>query len=130
LGSFSANNVNQTVDRIIKVLSEVSSMSNSFIPSEMKDLIRQIANLGLDIALQFGVHTAQLRLLLPNRGERIRIGDEFYDCEDGDCNRGTWYTVDLVAVPGLLKIGGGRSDMTSERIIVPCEIYPDGSSSA
>ena len=129
LAKLSADNVNQTVDRVIRILSEVSSMSNSFPSSETKDHIRQMANLGRDMALQFGLHPAQLRLLFPSRGERIQIGEEFHDCEDGDCNRGVWYKVDLVTTPGLRKIGGGRSDMNSEKIIVPCEIYPDQSSS-
>lgn len=107
------------------VLSEVSGLSNSFVPSEVVDQIRQMANLAREIALQFGVHAAQLRLSVPARGEQVQIGEEFHDCEDGDCNRGSICAVDLVIVPGLQKIGDGRSDMTSRRIIVPCEIYPD-----
>ncbi|KAF4625146.1 hypothetical protein G7Y89_g13023 [Cudoniella acicularis] len=124
----SANNIDKTVDRVMSILSEVSSMSNSSIQSEMEDSIRQMAILGRDIALQFGVHSAQLRLLFPDRGEQIQIGEEFHDCEDGDCYKGSSYTVDLVTTLGLRKIGDGRSDMTSKRIIVPCDRDNFGSS--
>jgi hypothetical protein len=125
LAKLNAENVHQTIDRIMVVLSEVSSLSNSSVRSEVVDQIIQMTDLAREIALQFGVHSAQLRLSIPNRGEEIQIGEEFHDCEDGDCNRGSTCTVDLVVVPGLQKIGDGRFDMSSKRIIVPCEIYPD-----
>jgi hypothetical protein len=98
-------------------------LSNSLVRSEVEDKIPQIANLAREIALQFGVQTAQLRLSVPTYGEEIQIGEEFHDCEDGDRYRGSVCAVDLVIVPGLQKIGDGQSDMTSNRIIVPCEIY-------
>ena len=93
----------------------------------MEDEIRQMTNLACEIALQFGVHSAQLRLSAPNRGEQVQIGEEFHDCEDGDSHKGSVYGVDLVIVPGLQKIGDGRSDMSSKWTIVPCEFYPDQS---
>lgn len=123
LARLNADNLHQTIDRIMGVLSEVSRLSNSLVPSEVEDKIPQIANLAREISLQFGVQTAQLRLSLPTCGEEIPIGEEFHDCEDGDRYRGSVCAADLVIVPGLQKIGDGRSDMTSKRIIVPCEIY-------
>ncbi|KAH0537285.1 hypothetical protein FGG08_005910 [Glutinoglossum americanum] len=125
LAKLSAKNVNQTISRIMGVLSEVSKLSNSMVGREIEDEIHQMANLSLEIALQFGVHSAQLRLSAPSRGEQIMIGEEFHDCEDGDSSKGSAYVVDLVIVPGLQKVGDGRSDMTSKRTIVPCEIYPE-----
>lgn len=129
LARLSADNVNQAVDRIMSVFSEVSSLSNNSVRNEVVDQIREMATLAREIALQFGVHPAQLRLLVPSRGDQIQIGEEFQDCEDGDYNRGSICAVDLVIVPGLQKIGDGRSDMRSKRIIVPCDIYPDQPSS-
>ena len=85
-----------------------------------------MVTLAREIALQFGIHSAQLLLCVPQRGEQIQIGEEFHDCEDGDCYKGTVYAVDQLIVPGLQKIGDGRSDMSSKRIITPCEIYPEG----
>lgn len=124
LAKLSADNVQKTVDRIIGVLSEVSRLSNSLVPSYVEAEIHKMADLAREIALQFGVHTAQLRLAVPHHGAQIRIGEEFYDCEDGDSERGTVYQVDLVIFPGLERIGDGRSDMSSKQIITPCEIYP------
>ncbi|MCJ1343006.1 hypothetical protein MMC31_001195 [Peltigera leucophlebia] len=124
LAKLSADNVQKTVDRIIGVLSEVSRLSNSLVPSYVEAEIHKMADLAREIALQFGVHTAQLRLSVPHHGAQIRIGEEFYDCEDGDSERGTVYQVDLVIFPGLERIGDGRSDMSSKQIITPCEIYP------
>lgn len=123
LAKLDADNFHQTVGRIVAVLSEVSQLSNSLVRSEVEDQIRQLVNLAREVALQFGVQTAQLRLSVPNRGKEIQIGEEFHDCEDGDRYRGSVCAVDLVIVPGLQKIGDGRSDMSSKQIIVPCEIY-------
>lgn len=129
LARFDSDNINRTVDRIMAIFSEVSKLSNSSVRSEAEDEIRHMANLAREIALQFGVHSAQLRLSVPNHGEQVQIGEEFHDCEDGDCHKGSIYGVDLVIVPGLQKIGDGRSDMSSKRTIVPCEFYPDQSNS-
>jgi hypothetical protein len=91
----------------------------------MEDDIQKMVQLGREIALQFGIHPAQLRLLVPSRGEQIQIGESYHDCEDGDAYKGSVYGVQLVTAPGLQMIGDGRSDMSSSRTMVPCEIYPD-----
>lgn len=126
LAKLSAENMQQTVNRILGVLSEVSKLSNSLIRSDVEDEIQKMVNLAGEIALQFGVHTAQLRLSVPHRGAQIQIGEEFHDCEDGDFYRGTMYCVELVTFPGLERIGDGRFDMSSKQIVAPCEIYPGG----
>ena len=129
VAKLSANNVNQTVNRIMGVLSEVSKLSNKKVSDEVEDEVREMANLCLEIALQFGIHSAELRLSVPERGEQITIGEEFQDCQDGDRYKGIVHAVDLVIVPGLQKIGDGRSDMTTKYIVVPCGIYPELSNS-
>lgn len=126
LAKLRADNIQKTVNRIMGVLSGVSKLSNSPIRSDVEDEIHKMANLAGTIALQFGVHTAQLRLSVPHRGAQIQIGEEFHDCEDGDFHRGAIYPVDLVTFPGLERIGDGRSDMNSKQIVTPCEIYPGG----
>lgn len=126
LAKLSADNVQQTVNRIMSVLSEVSELSGRPVRSDVEDEIHKMANLAEEIALQFGVHAAQLRLSVPHRGAQIQIGKEFHDCEDGDFHGGTICLVDLVTSPGLERIGDGRSDMSSKQIVTPCEIYPGG----
>jgi len=75
--------------------------------------------------MQFGLHSAQLQLHMPGRGDEVQIGEEVHDCFDADSDRGAKRFVSLVTLPGLQKIGDGRLDMKSKRILVPCEIYPD-----
>ena len=103
---------------------EVSKLSNSQVRRELQDEVRQMATVASQIAIQFGVHPAQLQLSFPKSGERVEIGADFQDIEDGEDSKGVVYSVDLVVVPGLQKIGDGKSDMTSKRSIVPCEIFP------
>lgn len=121
------DNVNKTTADITELLSEVASLSERSISDATREEVRQVVVLGREIALQFGIHTAKLCLLVPDRGEQVRIGAEYHDCQDGDLKKGTSYTVDLVPAPGLQKEGDGRSDMDTVRTIVPCQIYPDES---
>lgn len=85
--------------------------------------IREIAKLAREIALQFGVHPAYLRVVMPQRGQRVRIGEEYHDCYDGAANRGATYTVDLVRSLGLQKVGNGRGESQAVTTIVPCAIF-------
>lgn len=124
IARLSTENFDATVARITSILSEVASLSNATVRSEIQDQIRQMVTLGRDIALQFGIQPAQMQLIIPKHGETIMIGEKFHDCEDGDSFKGKTHSVDLVTAPGLQKIGNGRSDLSSQRHMVPCEIYP------
>ncbi|KAF8862360.1 hypothetical protein BDZ45DRAFT_799176 [Acephala macrosclerotiorum] len=117
-------NFNDTVSRILAVLSEVAGLSHASVRPDIQDQVRQMVLLGRDIALQFGINPSQMELVVPKHGEKIKIGEKFHDCEDGDSFKGKTHDVDLVTAPGLQKIGDGRSDMNSQRAMVPCEIYP------
>ena len=77
-----------------------------------------------ELALQFGVQLAQLKVCSPQLGELIKIGEHFHDCEDGDLKKGVEYFVHLVVSPGLQKIGDGKSVKAAKKSIVPCEVYP------
>lgn len=125
LAKLNADNIEQATNRILVILSEIAGLSNNSVGGEVEDKVRQVADLAVEIALQFGINSTQLQLIMPNRGEQVEIGEEFYDCEDGDCNKGASYTVDLVVLPGLQKLGDGKSDANSKRTIVPCEFYPE-----
>ena len=109
--------------RMSSVLSKVSSLSGNSNDDEVESL-QQIAVHARDLALQFGLHSAQLQLYVPKHGDAIQIGEDVHHCEDGDCDRGAKHFVDFVTLPGLQKIGDGRSDMTTRRTLVPCEIHP------
>lgn len=106
------------------VLSEVSQLSGSSRPSQLEE-VQQITYEARNLALQFGLHSARLQLNMPERGEQVQIGADVHDCEDGDCDMGSRFLVDLVTLPGLQKFGDGKVDMSLKRTLVPCEIYPN-----
>jgi hypothetical protein len=118
-----ANN-NTTVSRILAILQEVSSLSNAMLRPDIKSDVSRIAKMAAAIAIQFGVHPARLELLEASRGENIKIGSDFHDCEDGDIEKGASYQIDMIVAPGLRKVGNGRADLTVRRTVIPCEIYP------
>ncbi|KUJ12159.1 uncharacterized protein LY89DRAFT_688620 [Mollisia scopiformis] len=124
IAQLNTENFNDTVSRITRVLSEVANLSHAEIRPEIQDQIRQMVALGRDIALQFGIQPAQMQLVVPKYGEKIKIGEKFHDCEDGDSFKGKTQSVDIVTAPGLEKLGDGRSDLSAQRAMVPCEIYP------
>jgi hypothetical protein len=117
------DNVHQAITRITHVLGEVSKLSGSSPRSGIEE-VHQISLQARDLALQFGLHSARLQLYMPDLETEIQIGEEVYDCEDADCDRGAKHFVALVTLPGLQKVGDGRTDFQSKRTLVPCEIYP------
>ena len=123
--NLSASNVEHVANLITVIFVQVISVSNGSLRAETEEEIRHLTFLAREIAVQFGVHPAYLRLVVPARGESVEIGKDYHDCYDGDYYKGEIRKVDLVTTPGLQKIGDGRSDMTSKWTIVPCEIYPD-----
>jgi len=123
--NLSSLNVEEVADLIMSIFIEVISVTNGSLRPEVENEILQITHLAREIALQFGVHPAYLRLVVPARGKSVEIGKDYHDCYDGDYYRGQIRKVDLVTSPGLQKVGDGRSDTTSTWTIVPCEIYPE-----
>lgn len=119
------NNVNQTINRVLDYLQHAAALSGNFMRSEIEVEVREMVQITLEIALQFGVQPAQLQLYKSELGDLVTMGEDFQDCEDADMQKGVQYFVDLVVSPGLHKIGdGGRSTKIATRTIVPCEIYP------
>jgi hypothetical protein len=120
----SYRNLESAVQRISHVFSVVTQLSSRPCPTSEAE-IREIAKLAREIALQFGVHPAHLRLVMPEHGQRVRIGDEYHDCYDGAENRGALCTVDLMKSAGLQKVGNGRGQSQAVTTIVPCEIFAE-----
>jgi hypothetical protein len=119
------NNVSQTISRVLDYLQQAAALSNNFMRSEIEVEVREMVQVTLEIALQFGVQPAQLQLYKSELGDLVTMGEDFQDCEDADMRKGAQYFVNLVVSPGLRKIGdGGRSTKIITRAIVPCEIYP------
>jgi hypothetical protein len=112
------------VTRIMSILFEASTVSGKTLQSDIEQQVRQIVDLVKDVALQFGLHSAHLRLLYPDHGEEIRIGEEYHDCVDDDMSTGETFSVDLVTLPGLQRVGDGRSDVQAKRTLIACDVYP------
>jgi len=92
--------------------------------SQMAPIIASIADLGLELALQFGVHPAELSLLKPEKGEWLEVGAECNSCLGENLRRGEKECVDLVVAPGICRTGDGKKDTGVKIPIVPCDIFP------
>jgi hypothetical protein len=119
----SKENTQKTLDRIMGVLKDLSRLSNSSIRHETETEVQNLVNLARDISLQFGINTANLQLLVSHYGENVKIGNEYQDCVEGNEFNGSLVTVELLTLPGLQKIGNGRSDMETKKILIPAEVY-------
>ncbi|KAI0127154.1 hypothetical protein BJ170DRAFT_624443 [Xylariales sp. AK1849] len=118
-------NVAKASSRILAYLSAIAGRSSSYVSIKVKEDVQQLVNLAREIAMQFGVNTSRLEVCVPNRGDKLQIGDVYQDCENGDGDRGQVLRLDLLVVPGIQKIGDGRKDPTAQSTIVPCEFYPE-----
>ncbi|KAM7203956.1 hypothetical protein V8F33_001927 [Rhypophila sp. PSN 637] len=116
-----ADNRQKVHDEILGVLAQVC---NDPVQPEIAEKIVEIVQLAGELALEFGSQRAELALDTPAKGETITIGPEFIDCEDGESERGRAKEVDLLVLPKLFRIGDGRNDLTTRKIIVQGEIYP------
>ncbi|KAF2395574.1 hypothetical protein EJ06DRAFT_585829 [Trichodelitschia bisporula] len=119
-----AANVESSITFIWDFLSGIVKLCNGKLWETAEREIRQIVRLVGEIALQFGMQSAHLELFEPKFKDEIKIGDDFEDCENKDMDRGMKFEVHLVTLPGLRKIGDGRTDMRTPRTIVACGIYP------
>jgi hypothetical protein len=104
--------VDAAVRRILELLKRVSPHTDDM---DRKDLLRKLARMAMELALQFGVHTDRLELMTPKYCDLLTLGT---DCRvEGDSRRYVVVMVDLAVSPGLIRIRGG------ERItIVPCDV--------
>jgi hypothetical protein len=120
-----SENVHEAINHIMAVLIDVSTTAGKPLPGDAEIHVRKIVDEAKELALQFGIHSAHLKLLYPAYGDGVRISEEYKDCIDGDSSQyGPDCSVDLVTLPGLQRVGDGRADMQSKRTIVPCEIFP------
>lgn len=122
----SVDNCKQAVDRITDILTEVSRRSGkgSILPSHFNERVNEIASAARDFGLQFGVHSAHLRLFSPQGGDHMVIGEECFHCADADNDAGESCVVDTVIVPSLQRIGDGWADDSTKNSITPCYIHP------
>lgn len=119
----SNTNVGEVKSRIIGIFQSLSQCSKPPFALPSEENISTVATLARQIAYQFGVNTNQLRLLMPQHGDKVQIGAAYHDYHNGDVDASISVTVDQVFSPGLQKLptghGGGDS---SAMTLVPCQI--------
>lgn len=116
-----ADNRRKVHDDILGVLNQVC---NNQVQPEIAEKIVEIVQLAGELALEFGSQRAELALGTPAKGDSVTIGPEFVDCEDGETELGKTKEVELLVLPKLFRVGDGRNDLKTRKIIVPGEIYP------
>jgi hypothetical protein len=104
------------------ILTATGNPGSSAVPQSVAPEIEQIVSLAAEIALQFGIHQSHLILMVPEHGETIIIGEDYYHVQDADSEKGTAKVVDLVTLPGFAKYGTKKSK-SAMNVYVPCEIY-------
>ncbi|KAK1754395.1 hypothetical protein QBC47DRAFT_383810 [Echria macrotheca] len=112
------------VRRDIEALLEENS--DGGVLGELESDIVRIVQLAGELALEFGCQRALLGVESPMTGETVKIGQGFVDCQDGDANRGHIKEVDLVVAPKLFRVGDGRNDLKTVKVICSGDIYPRG----
>ena len=115
-------NLQQRRRQIVDLLQEASggTISQGII-AKVSEAVNHAAELALDV----GAQTAEVSLYRPRAGEAIVIGERFAHYQDGDSvGSGRRIEVGLVTSPGLQRIGDGREDMGTVKVIVPALVYP------
>ena len=69
------------------------------------------------LALEMATQRSHVTLQFCGYGEMIQAGDLFRDENDSDSNGEGMVRVDLMTEPGLLRLGNGREDLTSRRVL-------------
>jgi hypothetical protein len=124
LAKLYVENVTSTCTIILDLLKALTTLSGHPLPPSVEKEVHDIVRLSSEYAMQIGVNPAQLFIGVPLHREIVQIGSEYHDYQNGDSDRGTPATVDLMVAPGVLKVGDGRSDLETRRSIVPCVFYP------
>lgn len=120
----SSANLDVAISRIASLFNSISQYS-TFKSPPSPDEMRDTAKLAREIAFQFGVNPAHLRLLIPERGQVVQIGAQYNDYKNAT-DAGTLVKVDLVTLPGLQKLGHDSTGQVSGVMtIVPCKIFAD-----
>ncbi|KAK4209511.1 hypothetical protein QBC37DRAFT_430352 [Rhypophila decipiens] len=107
-----------------EILGLLNEATNGQVGKEIEEKVDEVTFLASALALEIGVHRAYLGLRFPRQGEKVAIGRDFVDCEDGDPARGLSDEVELVVCPQFVKVGDGRNDLTTSKSIFRGEIYP------
>lgn len=88
--------------------------------------VDKAVTMAAQLGLQFGVHMGVLRLTCPRAGQTVTIGKEFNDHRDGAIHRGKSIRVDIVAEPGLSRLGDGSGGSRADEMVqlLPCVVVP------
>ena len=110
-------------DRIVDVLSQLAGQP---LDGETIKSVQLVSRLAAEMGLQIGVQPSKVFFVCPERHRVVEIGKQYHHCMDGDADKGRRVAVDLVVVPGLVRVGDGKRNLEVQVLLSPCEIYPDG----
>lgn len=95
------------------------------LPMVVQNYLPEIVRIAGELALEFGCQRSEVSLVFPSHNEEVIIGDTFHDCQDGIIRaRGIRQRVDIVVSPALCRVGDGRMDLVTRKVIVKGQIFP------
>jgi hypothetical protein len=104
-------NISYVTQQLTNTLHQISNgLLDPRAPSQVSTLVRDLGTL----ALEMGSQRAHVYLEVCHYGERIRPGDKFKDESDYD---GLDAQVDLMTKPCMVRVGDGREDLVSQKVI-------------
>ncbi|KAK4207464.1 hypothetical protein QBC37DRAFT_433406 [Rhypophila decipiens] len=107
--------IDVVADELVSVLSRCSGNNlDSRAPAQVRELVRHIGLLGLEMATQ----RAHLTLEFRAHGEDIQQGTVFMDETVGEGASGA-ACVDLLTEPAVTRLGNGRNDFTEYKVLRP-----------
>jgi hypothetical protein len=111
----------QDVER--RILDLVQAATGRAAPVAVQQEVRKIPRLAGELAITLGAQRARIHLAGAQRGDVVRQ-DGTFDVQNGGSRGGA--RAELLLSPGLVKIGDGRGDMETRRVLLSGEIFAMG----
>jgi hypothetical protein len=119
-------NIQGIVKLILDMLRKAALHSNgeAFVPEGIVKEVSSLVELAGHLALDMGVQRAQLIVVWQPWGDIIRVGEELNPARDEKQQApGQELAVDMMLCPALLRVGDGREDLSTVKVIHAGEAY-------
>jgi len=106
------------------LMNTLVEITESNVPEGIEADVCQFLSRAGELALCLGEQRARVQLLECRPGENVIIGPEFEHSFGAlGCERGEERAAQILVRPGLCKIGNGRGEMQTRRVLLPAEIF-------